>query len=340
MRGGASQREATACRPQRSGVERLASRPIQCRPTPCRPTRVALLGLTSGTPTLGGMDLRPRLPPAGPVELPGRGRTWVYDTASAGTASAVLLLHGWTSSAAINWHRCFEPLADRRRVIALDHRGHGRGIRSRRPFSLEDCADDAAALAEQLGIAPLTVVGYSMGGPVALLMWRRHPESVSGLVLCATAADFGPMPKWSGGRGELLKGASVALGHVPQALRRRGMRYLASRWSGPGTAGWVAEEWSMHDPAALLRCGVALARYDVTGWLGEIDVPTAVVLTESDRTVAPWRQRALADAIPGALTFPVAGSHRVCSEDHRRFVPALSSAVDAVAADPVAKSNS
>ena len=87
-------------------------------------------------------------------------------------------------------------------MVAPDLRGHGRGIRSRRPFRLEDCADDLAALVEQLGCGPVVVVGYSMGGLVAQLLWRRHPDLVAGLVLCSTARVFLP-----GGRGSATSSA-------------------------------------------------------------------------------------------------------------------------------------
>src|ERR1039458_8056338 len=88
---------------------------------------------------------------------------------------AGLLLHGWTASADLNFCPVYARLAERYRVIALDLRGHGRGMRSTEPFSLEDCADDAAALLDEVGAGPVVVVGYSMGGPVALLLARRHP---------------------------------------------------------------------------------------------------------------------------------------------------------------------
>ena len=61
-------------------------------------------------------------------------------------------------------------------VVALDHRGHGRGLQSDEPFRLADCADDVAALVDELGLGPVIVVGYSMGGPIAQLLWRRHPR--------------------------------------------------------------------------------------------------------------------------------------------------------------------
>ena len=102
----------------------------------------------------------------------------------------MLLLHGWTASADINFFAVYACLAESYRVIALDQRGHGRGLRSPEPFSLQDCADDAAALLEQLGVGRVIVVGYSMGGPVGMLLARRHPGLVAALVMQATALEW------------------------------------------------------------------------------------------------------------------------------------------------------
>ena len=94
----------------------------------------------------------PVLPPGAAMELPGRGTTYVRRLEGPPDAPTVLLLHGWTASADLNWFTCYAPLAEHYRVIALDHRGHGRGIRSRKTFRLEDCADDAVAVCDVLGI--------------------------------------------------------------------------------------------------------------------------------------------------------------------------------------------
>ena len=64
-----------------------------------------------------------------------------------------MLLHGWIATADLNFFTCYEPLGRHFRVIAPDQRGHGRGIRSNKPFTLASCADDAAALADHLGIS-------------------------------------------------------------------------------------------------------------------------------------------------------------------------------------------
>src|SRR5687768_13407000 len=108
------------------------------------------------------------LPPGQAVHVPGRGELFVRD--NGGDGPPVLLLHGWTASADLNWYAQYGALtAAGMRVIALDHRGHGRGLRTHADFRLADCADDAVALVEHLGTGPVVATGYSMGGPIALL---------------------------------------------------------------------------------------------------------------------------------------------------------------------------
>ena len=276
----------------------------------------------------------PNFPRGQAVYLPGRGRTWVYDSGySPGRAGVptVVLLHGWTSTAALNWHRCFAPLARHFRVVAIDHRGHGRGIRSWRPFRLEDCADDVAALTERLDTGPVIAVGYSMGGPIAQLLWQRHPEAVRGLVLCATAARFASRRDLNGPFGALGFGMAMALSGVPAQLRQQGFsRLVRNRTADLGLARWAVAEWESNDPAALVHAGLALGRFDSTGWIGSIDVPTAVVITTLDATVSPRRQLQMAESIPGAECFSVAGDHRACAEQALEFTPALLAACQAV----------
>src|SRR5436305_9248405 len=92
------------------------------------------------------------------AELPGRGRT-------------VMLLHGWMASADLNWSVLYSDLVRAGyRVLAIDHRGHGRGLRPLAPFRLRDCAADAAAVLRQLEVTPALIVGYSMGGAIAQLI--------------------------------------------------------------------------------------------------------------------------------------------------------------------------
>ena len=133
-------------------------------------------------------DWRPFMPVGRRVLLPGRGTTFVREIEGPPGAPTVVLLHGFMASAGLNWFRAFEELGKEFHVLAPDLRGHARGLRSRRHVRLADCADDLAVMLDQLGTGPVIAAGYSMGGPVAQLLWRRHPERVNGLVFCATSA--------------------------------------------------------------------------------------------------------------------------------------------------------
>lgn len=274
----------------------------------------------------------PSLPPGRELKLPGRGTTFVRDAAGPPGAPVLLLLHGWTANADLNWFRCYEPLSRRFRVVAVDHRGHGRGIRSRRPFRLEDCADDAAAVCEVLGIDRVIPVGYSMGGPVAQLVWRRHRELVQGLVLCATSRNFGR--GWSE---RAMFGAMLGLSGVarvaPPPLRRRVVnQVLQSRLEGSPLGDWAAAELGRNHTPSILEAGWAIGRFTSHEWIGNVDVPTGVVVTLDDGVVHPQRQMKLARAIPDAKVYPIHGDHGACVMAPRLFVPALMAAASDVAA--------
>src|SRR5215471_1852496 len=139
---------------------------------------------------IAGAPVPPALPPGRVMNLPGRGEVFVRDSGGTSGSPAVLLVHGWTASADLNFFHVYAALSESYRVIALDLRGHGRGMQSLEPFSLEDCADDAAALLDQLSVGRVIVVGYSMGGPVGQLLARRHPRQVAALVMQATALEW------------------------------------------------------------------------------------------------------------------------------------------------------
>ena len=273
----------------------------------------------------------PPLPPGRHVELPKRGRTFVRELPGPPGAPTLLLLHGWTASADLNWFTSYEALGRDYRVLALDHRGHGRGIRSSRPFRLSDCADDAAALVAELGCGPVIAVGYSMGGPVAQLLWRRHPDAVRGLVLCATARTFAGSAQERFGY-LAMGGMALASRAVPGVARRRlAQRFIGTRADDCSIEAWVMAEMQRNDWTKVLEAGNALGRFDSRPWIGELDVPAAVVATMNDGVVHPSRQLALARSIPEATLVRVDGDHTVCVTAPRLFVPALRHACASVA---------
>jgi 3-oxoadipate enol-lactonase len=243
-------------------------------------------------------------------------------------APTVVLLHGWTATADLNWFPAYQPLAEHFRVVALDHRGHGRGIRSGRRFCLADCADDVVALADLLGIDRFIPIGYSMGGLVAQLVWHRHRHRVAGLVLGATAHHF--RGNRSSARGFAALGAmATAARIVPAPIRMNAARRVIGR--RPGLSDWARDQFEAGDPRMVLEAGRAIGAFSSHEWVGSVDVPTAVVLTDRDRVVPPSRQAELAAAIPDAVIHPVPIDHGGCVVDAELFVPALVAATRDVA---------
>jgi pimeloyl-ACP methyl ester carboxylesterase len=274
----------------------------------------------------------PGLPEGRALDLPGRGTTWIREAAGPPGAPTLLLLHGWTANSALNWFGTYESLQREFNVVAMDHRGHGQGIRSRRRFRLEDCADDAAAVLEVLGIDRAIAVGYSMGGPIAQSLWRRHPKMTDGRVLCETAARFRAR---RGGRAlnGVVTGLSFATRVAPSSVNRRlSERVLVSKYDTTPLGNWAREHARQNDLRIMLEAGRDVASYDARNWIETVDVPTAVVLTTRDETVPPHRQRQLADAISGTNVFEVSGRHDMCATRPERFADVLLSACQDVAA--------
>jgi pimeloyl-ACP methyl ester carboxylesterase len=240
----------------------------------------------------------PCLPPGRVINLPGRGEVFFRDSGGTPADPAVLLLHGWTASADLNFFAVYARLAESYRVIAPDLRGHGRGIRSTEPFSLEDCADDAAALLGQVGTEHVIAVGYSMGGPVGLLLAQRHPGTVQALVMQATALEWRRTPRermvW-----RLLSMLELSLrlgtgaGFVERILRQAIEEQPELEVYRP----WLAAEFRRGMARELADAGRALSRYDAQPWAGQLGLPAAVLITTRDRLVRPSKQRELAEAL-------------------------------------------
>jgi pimeloyl-ACP methyl ester carboxylesterase len=256
--------------------------------------------------------LPPPLPPGRVVYVPGRGEMLIREVAPARDTGAptILLLHGWTLCADLNWFAMYAATARHGRVLAMDVRGHGRGLRSEQRFTLEAAADDAAALLEELGAGPAIVVGYSMGGSIGLLMWRRHPESVAGLVLQSTALQ------WRHALHERILWNSMAgLEYVlrfgvPHGLTERYLRSAAEQ--NPDlqpVLPWLKAEALRGNPSDLAAAGRGLSAFDARSYAPLVDVPSVVIVSRRDRLIWADRQRELADAIPGAKSIEIDVAH-------------------------------
>lgn len=244
-------------------------------------------------------------------------------------APTLALLHGWTATADLNFFTCYQALAERYRVIAFDHRGHARGLKTKNSFRLEDCADDVIAVADQLGIERLVPVGYSMGGPIAQLLWQRHRDRVAGLVLCATA------PYYAGTRPERfsfigLTGLAAIARFTPVQARDWITEQFYLQRKSQSWRPWAIEQASHHDWRMILEAGKAIGEFDSREWIADVDVPTAIVATMQDQVIPLSRQVSLFETIPGAHVFRIDAGHDAIVSQAETFVPQLLRAVAAV----------
>lgn len=259
------------------------------------------------------------------VELPGRGVTRVWECAGPPDAPVLVLIHGVTVTAELNWAKAFVPLSRHFRVVAMDLRGHGDGIPAGWRFRLEDCADDIAALAEVLALDRFVAVGYSMGGMIAQLVARRHAPMVSGLVLCATARNVLGSPAERLAVLALPTAAAAIWWNPlwqPVTAEILGLSLLGPV-GDPATAAWARAQLRRTSLGTALSAVQAVCEFTSHSWIGQVDIPAAVVVTTRDRTVPPSRQRKLAAAIPGASIHEVDGDHAVCITAPQVFAQAL-----------------
>ncbi|HEV2216656.1 MAG TPA: alpha/beta hydrolase [Candidatus Dormibacteraeota bacterium] len=272
---------------------------------------------------LADLHFADEMPEGRSVDLPGRGSAFVRMASGPAGAPTVLLVHGLFATADLNWSTAIPELATRFNVIAPDLRGHGRGLPTRR-FSGAECADDLAAIVRALEAGRVIVVGYSLGGLVAQVFARRHPELLAGLVLCATASRF-RIPTEKG----LVRFVMKAARRAPERVRRAAMITAMKPRSADCERGrWLMNQVRHHDTGALLDAVAELGGFDSGGWLGETDRPSAVIVMTQDTTVSAEAQHDLARALRRCSVHEVEGDHFVCVKRPSEFNAVL---VDACA---------
>ena len=103
-----------------------------------------------------------------------------------GSGEPVVLLHGAFMTITNNWDGWIGELSKTRKVIAVEMQGHGRTADIERDISSENLADDVASLLDHLKIPKADLIGYSMGGGVAMQCAVRHPDKVRKVVVISS----------------------------------------------------------------------------------------------------------------------------------------------------------
>lgn len=215
-------------------------------------------------------------------------------------APPIVLIHGWNFDGEMAFHKLMPLLAEQYRVIVPDLRNHGKSDRIRGRFELADVADEVAAIIEAVGIdAPVPVVGYSMGGMVAQELALRHPETVSALVLGATAAR--PLAR--------LRPLSYALFALTRAVAR--ISRAEAVWAsflvlrrggliGAEDEAWMWDSLLARDANLYHEAAYAIWRFDSRDRIGSLTIPVRIVIPERDTVVRVPTQEELARLIPHA----------------------------------------
>jgi pimeloyl-ACP methyl ester carboxylesterase len=183
-----------------------------------------------------------------------------------GSGEPLILLHGGVGAIEM-FGEVLPLLAEGRRVVAVDLQAHGRTADIDRPLSYEMMADDIAALIGHLGLEKADVMGYSLGGGVALQTAIRHPEVVRKLVLVSTPFKRdGWYPEILAGMGQMGPEAAEPMKQTPMYQLYAG---VAPR----------PEDW----PELLTKLGRLLGQdYDWSEEVSAIEAPTIIVVGDAD----------------------------------------------------------
>jgi 3-oxoadipate enol-lactonase len=279
---------------------------------------------------LFGPPVRPRTtgvqerPPtaAGRTVVVGRHEFLVRELGSP-DAPVLVLIHGWVYGSVPTWHRVIERLAERYRVIAIDHRNHGKADRVQGRYTIEQAADEVAGVMAALGLRQANVLGYSMGGMIAQSIVRRHPGTVARLVLAATAAYPIPERRLMTRLTFLLARAAGRTGSPIGA--RLGYHYLLTvgaverRYSA-----WLWDTVVDRDINLYFEGGWAIVNFDARSWVGKLAVPALVVIPTEDQLIPPSAQYELASLLPSAgVVELVGGRHEAVMTHPDDFVKAI-----------------
>jgi pimeloyl-ACP methyl ester carboxylesterase len=183
-----------------------------------------------------------------------------------GDGEPLILIHGGLGGI-VEFSQLLPVLAESRQVIAVELQGHGHTADIDRPLSFEAMADDIAALIEYLGLEKSDILGFSLGGGVALRTAIDHPEVVNRLILVSTAYSR------AGIRPEFLVGMSAMNADAAQTMLETPMYQFYS------SAAPRPEEW----PTLVSKVGAMLAQdYDWSEDVATITAPVLIVVGDSD----------------------------------------------------------
>ncbi len=243
---------------------------------------------------------------------------------SAGSGFPLVMLHGWGMHGGI-WDDCIPELARRWRVVRPDLPGHGRSP------ALPGHADLDAMVESVASHCPreMMLLGWSLGGLVAIRMAARLPQRVLRLVLVAATPRFVSGPEWPCA---VAPSVLESFGRGLSGDYRRTVRdFLTLQVRGDERAVELLRDLKTRvfahgdpDPGALQQGLELLAETDLRGDLEDIGQPSLVLSGERDRITPPEAGRRMAESLPRATFLSIQGASHAPFLSHRsEFLCAL-----------------
>ncbi len=230
-----------------------------------------------------------------------------------GKGVPVLFLHGFPHNRSL-WSPQLGALAASARTIAMDLRGFGESPPCA-STSVDDYADDAAALLTELGIERAVIAGLSMGGYATFAFWRRHRDRVRALMLCDTRAGADSDDTRAARR--VMQQQAQQQGSAAVADQMiAGMVGSTTRANHPELVDELHRMMSIAPVAGVVGALDALMhRPDSTATLATIAVPTLIVVGDEDVLTPVKESRAMHLAIPGSRLEIIAGAGHVSNAE-------------------------
>ncbi|MFY0477890.1 3-oxoadipate enol-lactonase [Achromobacter marplatensis] len=231
----------------------------------------------------------------------------------------VLVLSNSLGTCSDMWARQIPELTKHFRVLRYDTRGHGKSSIPDGEYTFAQLAGDVAELLAHLNITQAHFCGLSMGGPTGIALALAHPQLVTKLILCNTAARIGSAEGWS------TRIAAVA----DQTLEKMAPT-LVERWltdgyraGEPGLTQVLIDMLRRTPDAGYSANCAALRDADYRAQVSAITAPTLVISSTHDLAATPAQGKELATAIPGARYVELNTSHISNWEQPEAFTRAV-----------------
>jgi len=226
-------------------------------------------------------------------------------------SSRVLVLGPSLGTNATIWNRPGKFFREEIDQLAWDLPGHGKSPAATEGFSIDELADGVLQLVDALAVDQFAYAGTSISGAVGLSLALRYPDRVKAAAIVCSAPKFGTPQAWLDRAEQVRKqGTGSLIAATPG--RWFTQKFIAKE---PEVVGEMLNMLLAADDASYAYACEALAGYDLTERLGEIEPPVLVISGEQDPVATPAQAKAMADAITNNTYIEVFGvSHQAGTE--------------------------